>query len=83
MEKVLVNLKVPSIEKDFDILLPCFFTIGEIVPLLIEALKNMSQNMYISSGMEVLCRANPEMVLLKHITVADYGIGHGEVLILI
>lgn len=83
MEKILINLNVPSIEKEFDILLPSFFTIGEVIPLLVEALNNISQNMYLSSKCEVLCRANPEMVLLNHLTVAEYGIRHGETLFLI
>ena len=55
MEKVLVTLVVPSLGKKYDVLLPVFLTVSEIVPLLTEALVDLTGKSYVTSGNEFLC----------------------------
>lgn len=82
MNKVLVTLRVPSVEGEFDVLIPDFLPIGEVTVLLAEAVSDITQNMYVSSGCEILCRRNPDMALHPKYTLAEYGVEHGECLYL-
>lgn len=82
MDKILVTLAVPSVEETFDVLIPDFLPIKEVVILLAEAVSDVTQNMYAASGCEILCRRNPDMVLHPEHTLAEYGVGHGECLYL-
>ena len=61
---------------------PGFLPVKEIIKLLTEAVADLTQNMYISSGEEVLCRETPDMILNERYTLQDYGVEHGETLYL-
>lgn len=78
MDKVLITLIVPSVEEEFDVLIPEFLSIGEIIRLLTEAVSDITQNMYVPSGGEVLCRSNPVMLLNAEHVMAEYEVAHGE-----
>lgn len=82
MEKILITLKVPSVQLEQDVMIPDFLPVKEIIKLLTEAVVDFTQNMYISSGEEVLCRNAPDMVLNERYTLQDYGVEHGETLYL-
>lgn len=82
MEKILITLKVPSVQLEQDVMIPDFLSVREIIKLLTEAVTDLTQNMYISSGEEVLCRENPDMILNERYTLQDYGVEHGETLYL-
>lgn len=82
MNKVLVTLVVPSVEESFDVLIPDFLPIEEVAALLAEAVSDVTQDMYVASGNEILCRRNPDMVLHPKYTLAEYGVEHGECLYL-
>lgn len=78
MDKVLITLVVPSLQEEFDVLLPNFLTIKEIITLLTEAVSDITQKMYVPSGCEVLCRREPDMLLDATYTAAEYRMEHGE-----
>lgn len=82
MEKILITLKVPSVQMEQDVMIPDFLPVKEIIKLLTEAVADLTQNMYISSGDEVLCRKTPEIILNERYTLQDYGVEHGEILYL-
>lgn len=82
MEKILITLKIPSVQMEQDVMIPDFLTVKEIIKLLTEAVADLTQNMYIPSGEEVLCREVPDMVLNERYTLQDYGVEHGETLYL-
>ena len=82
MEKILITLKVPSVQLEQDVMIPDFLPVKEIIKLLTEAVVDLTQNMYISSGEEILCRKAPDMVLNDRYTLQDYGVEHGETLYL-
>ena len=42
MDKVLITLVVPSLGEQYDVLLPVFLTVGESIPLLTEALTEIT-----------------------------------------
>ena len=82
MNKKLITLVVPSVEEEFDILVPDFLVIKELIKLLAEAVSDITQNMYVSSGCEVLCRREPDMILDEEYTLQEYGLQNGEYLYL-
>ena len=81
--KQLVSLSVPAISQDFDILIPNDLEIIKVIPLLSEAVEVLSNHMYISSGEEILCSPEKNLVLIGSATLSGYGIQHGEKLVLL
>lgn len=78
MDKILVALVVPSVEEEFDVLIPDFLTVKEVVGLLAEAVSDVTEKRYVASGCELLFRREPEMILHPEYTMAEYGVRHGE-----
>ena len=78
----MITLKVPSVQMEQDVMIPDFHPVKEIIKLLTEAVGELTQNRYISSGEEVLCRETPDMILNERYTLQDYGVEHGETLYL-
>ena len=82
MEKVLVNLFVPSLDENFDIYIPKFLTVGEITPLIAQMMEELTQHRYMSSGQEIICSIEQNTVLHREYTLSDYSIKHGEHILL-
>lgn len=82
MDKILVTLVVPSVEEEFDVLIPDFLPMKEVACLLAEAVSDVMEKRYAASGYELLCRKEPYMVLHPEYTLAEYGVEHGEYLYL-
>lgn len=78
----MITLKVPSVQMEQDVMIPDFLPVKEIIKLLTEAVGELTQNRYISSGEEVMCRETPDMILNERYTLQDYGVEHGETLYL-
>ena len=78
----MITLKVPSVQMEQDVMIPDFLPVKEIIKLLTVAVGELTQNRYISSGEEVLCRETPDMILNERYTLQDYGVEHGETLYL-
>lgn len=78
MEKVLINLYVPSIGESFDVYIPVFLTVKEIILLLAKAIENLSDGRYLSSGQEILCLKNRNMILTETHLLEDYAVRTGE-----
>jgi len=53
MGKILITLKVPSVEQKFDVLVPDFLPVKDVIPLMAEAVSELTRMMYVSSGAEV------------------------------
>lgn len=83
MGKILITLKVPSVEQKFDVLVPDFLPVKDVIPLMAEAVSELTKMMYVSSGAEVLCRDDPSEIFNGEYTLRDYGVADGEYLFLI
>ncbi len=81
--KTLVHLSVPSVSLRHDILLPADLMVGEAVGLLVEAVVEISSGRYVSSGREVLCLAESNILLRPGHSFAEYGLKNGDHLILL
>jgi len=82
MVKILVKVSVPAIGEEYDILIPDFLRIKSVIPLIAEAVENLSNHMYISSGAECLCSADKNILLRPNATLEQYGIQNGDHLVM-
>ena len=82
MEKVLVNLFVPSLGERYDVYIPTFLRVEEITSLLAKTMVDLSAHQYVSSGEEFLCSIDQNQLLRQERTLADYDIVNGEHLML-
>lgn len=83
MEKLLIARAVPALGKTYDLSVPDFLPVGQLIPLLAEALADLSGGGYISSKGELLCRAEAKGILDPDHTLGEYGIQNGEELLLL
>lgn len=82
MHKKLVNLEIPSMGENYDMFIPDFLTVEELLKLLIKAVKELTDNRYISSGCELLCIREREIILRSDEQLSDYRLKNGDHLVL-
>ncbi|WP_418745977.1 hypothetical protein [Frisingicoccus sp.] len=78
MDKILISLYVPSINQHFDVLLPSFMEINSLIPMITEALADITQYRYVPSGEEILCNSSSGILYDRNHTVEECGIRYGE-----
>ena len=78
MDKVLINLEVPSISEKYEILIPVFLKIGDVIELLIQTVNELSGGLYSSSGNEILCSRTGDFTLGNEARICDYDITDGD-----
>jgi uncharacterized ubiquitin-like protein YukD len=76
--KILLEIHVPSIAESFDVLLPDFLTMRELVPLIAQAVEDLSNRRYVSSGCEIICCAEDQRILDSNRTLREYSIRNGD-----
>lgn len=81
--KLLINISVPAIGEQYDILVPDNLRIRNVTLLIAETVENLSNHMYISSGGEHLCSADKNILLRPNATLEKYGIKNGDHLVMI
>ena len=52
---ILINLAIPALSKNYDMLMPDFLTVRELLPLIVKAVEDLSERSYHASGGEILC----------------------------
>lgn len=52
---ILINLAIPALSKNYDMLMPDFLTVRELLPLIVKAVEDLSERRYHASGGEILC----------------------------
>lgn len=82
MEKLLVTIEVPSVEQQFDLLVPPSLTPSLLRELLYQLLNELTVSAYVSSGRETLCRREDRKILPSEVSLEDSGIRMGDHLIL-
>ncbi len=82
MDHILIKLYVPAIDTSYDIKIPVSLPIMDITQLLAQAVENLSNGEYVSSGSEILSVKNKQLVLFNDQTPADYEIKNGDVLMM-
>ena len=80
--KILVNVKVPAISQQYDVLLPSSLRIKRVIPLIVKIVVELSNHRYVSSGQESLCSVEKNTVLREQETLESYGIQNGSHLVI-
>ena len=83
MEKLLINLYVPSLMQDYDLFVPQEVEIQKTLSLIADGVVELSGGRYQKSGKEVLIRDGTNKPLHPWKTLYDYDIMDGERLILV
>ncbi len=82
MDKILIELYVPAIGEKFDLFVPDFLKIRTLRHLLSEAVKELSDNRYASSGEEILCDYIAFVIFSEDKCLKDYKVQNGSKLML-
>ena len=80
--KVLVNIFVPSISENYDVLVPDFLPVKEVIALIAEAVEYLSNRRYVSSKHELLCLVEQKLLLREDLTLRDYNVRNGDHLVI-
>lgn len=83
MNKVLVNVYVPILNKSYDMFIPLQSQIFEIIELINKAVWELSEGEFMSSNDTVLAYKATGEILNINSTVFELAIGNGTKLILI
>lgn len=85
MNKVLVKLYIPTIEKQYDIWLPLNKKIGNVIILLIKAIREMNEESYKidENNFPILYDKTTSIPFDVHLTVKESTIRNGTELVLI
>lgn len=78
MDKVLVNLYVPSVDMRFDVRIPLFLPIKLVTQLLAKMMGEITARHYVSSGQELLCSIDQNLLFRQEYTLRDYNVQNGE-----
>lgn len=80
--KILVNVHIPAISQEYDILVPDDLRIKTVVNLIASTVEGLSNRLYIASGEECLCSVEKNILLRQNATLEKYGIQNGDHLIM-
>ena len=80
--KILVNIHIPAISKQYDVLVPSKLRIRSILPLIASAVAELSGHVYVVSGEECLCALEKDVLLRPNATLEQYGIRNGDHLVM-
>ena len=83
MNKVLVKLLVPAIEKEYDIWLPINKKVHKIIKLLMKSVNELSSGYYIPTTAPLLYDKRSAMPYDVNLNVKENGIKNGTEIILI
>lgn len=82
MNKLLITLEIPSMGESFDLFAPGFLEIGMLIPLLTEAVAELSGHRFTPSGQELLCSEKGKTLFCPDRTLGEYGVKNGDRLML-
>ena len=83
MDKIIVHLIVPAIGQEYDMYIPTTILVNELTKLIIQSIKELTEQFYVSSGSEILCLKDRNCIIDQEETVESYGIQNGDHIVLI
>jgi hypothetical protein len=83
MNKVLINVSVPSLADSYDVFIPRDIRINDVIPYISRAIERFSEGEYQSSSREILCEYITGKIFDINYSADELGIGNGSRLILI
>ena len=83
MDKVLVAIHAPSVNVCYDAFIPLDIPVFELLPMISQALYDLTNGKYEISKHELLCLSSPNMLLNPKLTLGDYNVQDGMQLYII
>jgi len=83
MDKVIVEVYIPIISKSYDMFIPMNSPMYEVVELVGNAVKGLSDGRFIPTATTALCNKESGEIYDVNKTVYDLGISNGSKLLLI
>ena len=83
MEKILINLFVPSVQEKYDLFVPSDLEIGVLTGILANGVRDLCNGRYCISEKEMLIKTSPDVVLNPKKTLSEYDVNDGVKLVLI
>ncbi len=83
MNKVLIEIHIPSIYDHFDVFVPSDVALKELHAIIADGVSEITNGKFVASGSEQLCSKDPCGLLNPALTLQDYGIKDGAKMYLI
>lgn len=81
--KILVNVHVPAISKNYDMLLPGTLSVQSITELIARSMEELTNHLYVSSKGEKLCLVEREIILQPESTLEENSVENGDHLMIL
>lgn len=81
--KLLVNISIPAMSAQYDVWVHDYMLVGEIIPLIADAVYELSDHKYVSSGDEFLCLKGSDILMKNDCPLLAYKIKNGDHLVFI
>ena len=82
MNKLLVEIYVPSIGRSFDVFIPRNARVFELLPLITTAVAKLSDGLFVSNN-AALCNGDTGAIYINNMSVDDMQLKNGSRLMLI
>ena len=83
MNKVLVEVYVPVVKQNYDMLIPSSIMMYEAVELIGRIATEMSNGIFVADKDTVVCRREDGAILNINLSVRELGLKHGSRLMLV
>lgn len=83
MDKILVKIKIPSIEETYDMFVSPEMQISNLIKIIVPAIIEASNGRYVRSGIEMISQCDKQRLLNSSHSLKEYGIGDGAFLMLL
>ncbi len=83
MNKVLIEIHIPSIYDHFDVFVPSDVPLKDLHGIIANGVSEITNGKFVATGCEQLCSKSPFGLLNPALTLQDYGIKDGTHLYLI
>lgn len=83
MDKIIIQLTVPAVNREFDIFVPLDLNVGELTKIIVRGVEDLCDGAYIPSGNEMLNLRGLRAPLNPLFTLYSYGIKDGAEIFLI
>ena len=83
MNKILVSVYVPSINKNYDVYIPFKIKFYEVVKIVAAMIEEISERNYIATDAVVLCEKSTGIIYNLNLSSEELGLRNGSKLILI
>lgn len=83
MDKILVDVYVPAINKNYDVYIPSKSKFYEVVKLVVNMIEELSENYFIGQDDSVICDRVSGAIYNINMSSAELGLKNGSKLMLI